>query len=82
MPLTRSRDKLIYKGSVDFTLVTLQQVVTFPGPMPDNNYDIYWSNPNIALNISITNKTINGFTIVIAVGMISTVKWAAVELVS
>ena len=79
MPVTRPRDKTVYKGTETFTLVQLNRVVTFPAPMPSTDYTIYWATPGITVNVSITSKTVSGFTITLGVALAMTMDWAAVE---
>ena len=79
MPVTRSRDKIYFKGTETFTIVQLQKVITFPTPMPDNSYEIYWATPALAVNVSITSKSATGFTIQLGVSLAMTMTWVAVE---
>lgn len=79
MPLVRTRDKIYFKGTETFTILQLNRVITFPAPMPDTLYEIYWATPALAVNISITSKTVNGFTINLGVGLAMTMTWVAVE---
>ncbi len=82
MPVTRTRDKVIYSGTVAIPLLQLNTAIVLPGPMPDANYDIYWMVPNIAVGVSIMNQTVNGFTVVLGASTAMTFKWAAVEKVT
>lgn len=82
MPSTRARDKLVYKGTVAFSVVVLQQTITFPAPMPDDQYLVYWATPAIAVNVTISSRTINGFTITLGLGLAMNMDWAAVENVN
>jgi len=83
MPVTRPRDRVVFSGTVSFTLVKLLETVTFPSPMPDTSYKIYWNtNAAVSANVSITNKTVDGFTIVLGVGLSMTMDWLAVEQIA
>jgi len=79
MPAVRARDKIFFKGTETFTLVQLNKVIAFPTPMPSADYEIYWATPAIAVNVSITSKTANGFTIQLGVALAMTMTWVAVE---
>lgn len=82
MPMIRRRDRLVNSGTVTFTLVTLTQDVTFTIPFSDNTYKLYWTTPAVNINVSITNKTATGFTMVIAVGLSTSLDWIAIEQLS
>lgn len=69
MPQVRPSDLERRVGTLQFGLLNLVRTVTFESPMPDANYDLYWSTPNVSVSVQITNKTANGFTMTVSLNL-------------
>lgn len=79
MPVAMTRDRVIFKGTIDVPLLTTNAQVTFPEPMP-GDYDIYFQQPTGGLSVTgVSNKTSTGFTVTLSVNLAGSLTWAAVE---
>lgn len=83
MPSTRQSDLQFRKGTEAFTLVSLVKTIIFSEPFPTSigtNYSIYWQQPGaVSVSVSITNKTVSGFTITVGLSVSASLNWYAVE---
>ena len=66
-------------GVAIFTLVSGPQTITFNRPFPNANYDVAILPVGISTNVTITNKTANGFTMNIGLAVAVTVPWRAIR---
>lgn len=71
--------KLVQSGLTTLLLTDTSKAITFSTPMGGTNYSVAFT-PSIAISSSfgVTNKTVNGFTI-LSVGVIVGVEWEARE---
>lgn len=71
--------KLVQSGLTTLLLTDTSKAITFSTPMGGTNYSVAFT-PSIAISSSfgVTNKTVNGFTI-LSVGVTVGVEWEARE---
>lgn len=68
MPLLRSADVQVRRGTLSFSPSNLGRNVTFSSPLPVP-YDIFWKTPNVSVNVSVTAQNAAGFTMAVGLSL-------------
>lgn len=78
--LRASAGKQTRSGSVAVALVDSTKEVTFSEAMPSANYTVLFERGGVTATVlTVSSKTVSGFTINLSVAVNETVKWLAVE---
>lgn len=66
-------------GLAVFALTTGTQTITFSRPFPNANYEVFIAPVGISTNVTISNKTANGFSMNVGLAVAVTVPWRAIR---
>lgn len=66
-------------GLAVFALSTGTLAITFTRPFPNANYDVFIAPVGISTNVTISNKTANGFSMNVGLAVAVTVPWRAIR---
>ena len=68
----------VESGTVVVAALDVQKVVTFARPMTDSNYKLLFSREGISVNVTISSKTVTGFTLNLGLSLTGPLDWVAV----
>lgn len=72
--------KQTQSGSQVLTVLELTKAISFPSAMVSTNYEVFVQpQSNVSATFWASDKTVNGFTINLSAGIVSTISWMAVS---